>query len=177
MIRLYTYLTLVAGLPTVAGTYFDPTFAELDVDLANNKQVQIARNGMPLIVSDAQLEYPIAASLTVLSNYVDLKSEIQYLGSTRYLAPALYIHWLNKIPICIFTQNIEGQAKKCLLCYFAPGGFDKVLAAQVTTITNQRTHLARINPVKAFTFSFVVMLDGEFSDYDDITSASWFTRF
>ena len=177
MIKLYTYLTLVAGEPTVAGTYFDPDMAEVSIDLGNNTVVQTARNGMPLIVSDDQLQLPIAASLSLLSTHVDLKSGSVYLGDFRYIAPALYVHYLNHVPICIFQQNIVGGAKKALLCYFAPRGFDKVLAGQVITVTNSRTHFARMTPSKVFSFNFVVVKDGEFTDIDDITTATWLERF
>lgn len=176
-LRIFTYLTLVAGEPTVAGTYFDPDMAEVDGDLGNNTIVQTARTGMPLIVSDNQLQLPVAASLSILSTYVDLESETNYLGSRRYIAPVLYVHWLNHVPICIFQQNIIGHAQKALLCYFAPGGFDKALAGQVVTQTHRRTHFARMTPPRVFNFNFVVVKDGEFTDIDDITSASWFERF
>jgi len=179
MLRLYTYLTLDgAGEPTVAGTYFDPTMAEVNVDMGNNTVVQAARNGMPLIVSDNQLQLPITASLSLLSTHVDLKSGTVYLGGFRYIAPVLYVHYLNHTPICIFQQNIVDGAKKALLCYFAPrAGFDKALAGQVITVTDHRTHFARIKPAKVFSFNFVIMKDGEFTDIDDITTANWFERF
>jgi len=151
--------------------------AEVDVDLGSNTVVQTARNGMPLIVSDNQLQLPVAAQLSLLSTYVDLRSAAVYLGDYRYLAPALYIHWLNHVPICIFQQNIIDHPQKALLCYFAPNGFDKKLAGQVVTQTNRRTHFARISPVKIFNFNFVVLKDGEFTDIDDITTATWFDRF
>ena len=176
-LRIYTYLTLAAGVPTVAGTYFDPTMAEVDVDLGNNTVVQEARNGMPLIVSDNQLQLPVAASLSLLSTYVDLESKTDYLGHSRYIAPVLYIHFLNHVPICIFQQNIEGGARKALLCYFAPGGFDKPLAGQVITVTNRKTHFARMAPPQRFNFNFVVKRDGEFTNIDDIATATWFDRF
>jgi len=165
------------GEPTVAGTYFGPAMADVDVDLGNNTIVQTARNGMPLIVSDNHIQWPIAARLSLLSNDVDLKSEAVYLGDFRYIAPVLYIHWLNHDPICIFQQNIVGHAQKAFLCYFAPGGFDKALAGQVVTQTHQRTHFARMAPTKVFNFNFVVAKDGEFGDIDDITTATWFARF
>jgi len=177
MIRIYTYLTLVAGLPTVAGTYFDVKYAESDSDLGNNTIVMYARNGMPLIVHDSQLQLPVSCTLSMLSTHLDLESETAYLGSTRYLASALYIHYLHHEPICIFQRNIRGQSPKAYLCYFAERGFDRPLAGQVNTTTEERTHLARINPTKAFTFNFVVMRDGKFTDYDDITSVVWLDRF
>ena len=168
---------MVGDEPTVAGTYFDPLMAEADVELANNTTVQITRSGMPLIVNDNQLELPVSLTLNILSNHLDLESGVAYLGSVRYLAPVLYIHKLNHVPICIFHQNLRGQSRKCYLCYFAPGGFDKTLAGQVNTVTDERTHFARMTPVRAFSFNYVVMKDGEFVDFDDIASANWFDRF
>ena len=176
-LRIFAYLTLVAGEPTVAGTYFDPAMAEIDTDLGNNTVVQTARNGMPLVVSDNQLQLPIAARLSVLSNHVDLESVVGYLGEARFIAPVLYVHYLNHVPICIFQQNIIGHAQKAFLCYFAPGGFDKTLAGQVVTQTDRRTHFSRMTPPKVFNFNFVVVKDGEFTDIDDITTANWFARF
>ena len=177
MLKIYTYLTLAAGLPTVAGTYFDPVMAECDVELGNNTLVQFARNGMPLVVADNQLELPVGLSLSILSNHIDLESGVAYLGDIRYIAPVLYIHKLNHVPICIFHQNIREHSRKCYLCTFAPQGFDKALAAQVNTVTNRRTHFSRMNSVKVFGFNFVVTRDGEFADFDDIATASWFPRF
>lgn len=179
MIRIFTYLTIVAGEPTAAGTHFDPDMAEVNVDMGNNTVVQIARNGMPLIVSDNQLQLPIAASLSLLSTHVDLESKTDYDGDRRYIAPVLYVHYLNHKPICIFQQNIVNGAKKALLCYFSPRGFDKTLAGQVVTVTNHRTHFARISPSRLFGFNFVVIKDGEFTDINDITttSVSWVERF
>ena len=177
-LRIFTYLTLDgAGEPTVAGTYFDPVMAEINIDLGNNTIVQMARNGMPLIVSDNQHQLPVAASLSLLSTHVDLESVIEYLGDPRYISPVLYTHFTTHIPICIFQQNVAGGAKKALLCHFAPGGFDKALAGQVITVTNRRTHFARVSPVQWFSFNFIVVKDGEFTDIDDITSASWSGRF
>ncbi len=177
-LRIFTYLTLDGdGEPTVAGTYYDPTIAEIDIDLGNNTVVQRARNGMPLVVSDNQHQLPVAARLSLLSTHVDLVSVVEYLGADRYIAPALYIHWLNHTPICIFQQNIVAQAQKALLCYFAPAGFDKALAGQVVTLTDSRTHFSRMTPPRVFSFNFVVVKDGEFTDIDDITSASWLARF
>lgn len=179
MLRIFTYLTLdVAGEPETGDEiYFDPDMAEVNVDLANNTVVRTARNGMPLIVSDSQLQYPIAASLSLLSTYVDLESETDYLGSRRYIAPVLYVHYLNHEPICIFQQNIVNGAKKALLCYFVPRGFDKALAGQVIRATESRTHFARMKPARVFSFNFVVIKDGEFTDINDIDTATWLGRF
>ena len=177
MIRLWTYLTLVGGLPTVAGTYYDLQYADIDVDMGENTKVITARNGMPLVLNDAQYQLPVAASFMLSTAHMDKRSETQYLGDYRYIASALYVHYMTHTPVCIFSRNIREQAMKVLLCYFAPRGYDRALAGQVTAITEDRTHLSRINPVRAFNFNFVVVRDGTFTDWDDITSASWLDRF
>jgi len=168
---------MVAGLPTVAGTYYDLKLAEVDSDLGSNTIVQYARNGMPLIVNDEQLQLPVTANLALLTSHMDAPSEVEYLGDTRYLMSALYIHYLLHDPVCIFSRNIREESTKALLCYFAPRGFDRTIAGQVTTATEQRTHLARVNPPRAFTFNFIVVRDGQFLDWDDITSVVWQDRF
>lgn len=174
MFRLWTYLTLVAGEPTVAGAYFDPMLADLDARTGNNMIISQVRDGTHRILKDPMPQYEVDGTVALRAPHVDLKSGATYLGSYRYLGPVLYYHHRQGLPICLFLQSTINTHKKSYLCYIREG--DPVLTAQSNINTDEAVALRRVAMPNILQFQVEIALDGIFTDVDDITSAGWNAR-
>lgn len=173
--RIFTFLTRNAtGVPTAAGTYFDPILTDVDVDLADNINEQTVQEGWSVTTHDNAAQLPKNGILTLAASEVDHASGSLYVGLERYLGNALYSEHVNHQPICIFQEASSGDGKKCYVALMKK--FDPVLAAHATGFHAFRTYLERYNSPKAFTIRFIVLLDGFYTDIDDITTASWTAR-
>ena len=174
--RIFTYLTLnAAGHPTVAGTYFDPRMHDLDVQTGDNNRIFPFRDGTEAVIHDPLPIYENRGQLSIRSTLVDLSSGVVYLGATRHLGPVLYYHHREHLPICIFSESTRATHQKCYLCRIL-SPMDRVLAGQVTVNTDERLFLERDSMPRFLTFPLLIMLDGLYTDQDDILTATWNAR-
>lgn len=175
MLRLFTYLTLnAAGEPTVAGTYFDPMLLDLGVQPSNNFIISPVRDGTRRLLKDPQTQFEITGVVHLRTPHVDLASATIYLGATRYLGPVLHYHHRTGLPICLFLESITGTHKKSYVCYITRA--DAVLTAQCNTNTDEPVLLRRDAMPKILQFQVEIVLDGIYTDIDDITTAAWNAR-
>jgi hypothetical protein len=175
MFRIFTYLTLdVNGLPTAAGTYFDPSLIDDDANTGNNLIISPVRDGTRRYLKDPMPQYEVEGSFLINTAQVDLQSGSLYLGAYRYLGPVLYYHHRMGLPICLFKRNILETHSKAFLCYLRE--CDNVLVGQSTINTDERVALHRNTMPKTLQFQYEILYDGIFTDPDDITTAVWNAR-
>ena len=179
MLKLFTYLTLnAAGEPTVAGTYYDfeeTISPDIDVKTGDNNRIFTFRDGTEGVINDPMPIFENRGRMSIIKALVDYKSATLYLGATRYLGPVLYYHHREHLPICLFSESIQGTHKKCYACRIL-SPLDNVLAGQVTINTDEALFLERHKMPKLLTFYLLILLDGLYTDKDDILTATWNAR-
>ena len=175
MMRLWAYLTLNAtGEPTAAGTYFDVDHVDLNLRSAKNTTVRNRRDGIPVVLHDPMPQYPIAGDMSIKTTLVDQVSGVAYLGDIALLGPTLYDLHEDHEPICIFNYNINESSPKALVCRIID--MDSVLKGHATDDIYSRMFLSRRTMPASLKFGLVVLLDGTFTDIDDVTAVNWKSR-
>lgn len=175
MMRIWTYLTLnLAGDPASAGTYFDPTLADVNAQPGQNILVQSLRDGTELIVWDPQPQFENRGVLIIGGSHVDLRSTVQYAGLDRYLGAVLATHFRNHMPIAIFMRSTQETHPKAYLAWILRP--EAALLAAATDDTHDQLFLTRANPMKTMRFELYIDRSGHFTDYDDITAVVWGVR-
>jgi hypothetical protein len=165
---------MVAGLPTVAGAYFDPALSEVDTNVSPNFQISPVRNGTAVMLQDPAAMVPTGGSLITGRGTVDQASGAAYLGTIRYLGSCLAYHFRNHLPIAIFKESSFGTGEKAWVAYLT--SLDDAIEAASIDDDSVQIFLSRINQIDSLKFGLFITRDGIYTDRDDIASAIWNAR-
>lgn len=173
-LRIGTYVTLAAGIPTVVDAQYETVIYDVNAKLGNNSIINKLRDGRTRKISDPKVLYRTEGSLILAISDIDLRSLATFGGTYRYLANNLFHHARNKLPIVLFIQGLNNFPH---LAYAATiEDFDQAVTGQAIDNDIEMMHFSRMTTSKTWKMSLRIFLTGAWVTFGTIGTVDWESR-